>query len=165
MRYNYRIILIYCLNLKRGRMATQLVEALRYKAEGRGTMALVSTQPLTEMAARNNSFGVKAAGVWQPYHLYVLIVLKSGILNLLAPSDPVHACRGIALPYLYLYFRFFLTLYDVSKAVCELLCNKTVLRFMYVVLSKIYLSMVYKVTTYWIYRSREIGRASCRERV
>jgi hypothetical protein len=54
----------------------QLVEALRYKPEGRGfdsrwchwnnpfgrTMALGSTQPLTEMSTRNISWGVKAAG-------------------------------------------------------------------------------------------------------
>ena len=37
------------------------------------------------------SWGVKAAGVqgWQPYHLHVLTVLKSGSLNLLEPSGPV----------------------------------------------------------------------------
>jgi len=59
----------------------QLVEALRYKSEGRGfdsrwydwiffidiihsdrTMALGLTQPLTEMSTRNISWGVKAAG-------------------------------------------------------------------------------------------------------
>jgi hypothetical protein len=53
----------------------QLVEALRYKPEGRGfdsrwshwnfsliPKALVSTQPLTEMSTRNISWGVKAAG-------------------------------------------------------------------------------------------------------
>jgi len=32
----------------------------------------------------------------QPYHLHVLIVLKSGSLNLLEPSEPVQACNGIA---------------------------------------------------------------------
>ena len=92
----------------------QLVEALRYKSEGRGfdsrwchwhnpsdrTMALGSTQPLTEMSTRNISWGVKAAGAysWQPYHLHVPIVLKSGRLNILEPSRPVQACNGIALP-------------------------------------------------------------------
>jgi hypothetical protein len=58
----------------------QLVEALRYKPEDRGfdsrgyhwnfychnpsgcTMALGSTEPLTEMSIRNISWGVKAAG-------------------------------------------------------------------------------------------------------
>jgi len=45
--------------------------------------------------------GVKAAGAWgwQPYHLHVPIVLKSGSLNLLEPSGPVQACNGIALPF------------------------------------------------------------------
>ena len=43
---------------------------------------------------------VKAAGAegWQPYHLHVTIVLKSGSLNLLEPLGPVQACNGIALP-------------------------------------------------------------------
>jgi len=63
------------------------------------TMALGSTQPLTEMSTRN-FLGVKAAGAsgWQPYHLHVPTVLKSGSLNLLEPSGPVQACNGIALP-------------------------------------------------------------------
>ena len=34
----------------------------------------------------------------KPYHLNVLIVLKSGSLNLLEPSGPVQACNGVALP-------------------------------------------------------------------
>jgi hypothetical protein len=44
--------------------------------------------------------GVKAAGAcgWQPYSLHVLIVLKSGSLNLMEPSGPVQACNWIALP-------------------------------------------------------------------
>jgi len=49
--------------------------------------------------------GVKAAGTygWQPYHLHVPTVLKSGSLNLLEPSGPVQTCSGIALP-LYILF-------------------------------------------------------------
>jgi hypothetical protein len=64
-------------------------------------MALGLTQPLTEMSTRNISWGVKAAGAygWQPYHLHVPIVLKSGSLNLLEPYGPVQACNGIALPF------------------------------------------------------------------
>jgi hypothetical protein len=39
------------------------------------TMALGSTQPLTEMSTRNISWGVKAAGAYGwPYHLHVPIV-------------------------------------------------------------------------------------------
>jgi hypothetical protein len=43
---------------------------------------------------------VKADGAqgWTPCHLYVPIVLKSEILNLLEPSGPVQACNGIDLP-------------------------------------------------------------------
>ena len=62
------------------------------------TMALGLTQPLTEMSTRNTSWEVKAAGTygWQPYHLHVPTVLKSGSLNLLEPSGPVQGCNGIA---------------------------------------------------------------------
>ena len=62
-------------------------------------MALGLTQPLTEMSTRNISWVVKAASAlgWQPYHLHVQIVMKSGSLNLLQPSGPVQACNEIAL--------------------------------------------------------------------
>jgi hypothetical protein len=65
------------------------------------TMALGLTQPLTEMSTSRISWGVKAAIVWgwQPYHLNVPTLLKSGNLILLEPSGPVHACNGIALLY------------------------------------------------------------------
>ena len=55
-------------------LVAQLVEALRYKPEGCGfdsrlchntsgrTMALGSTQPVTDMSNRNISWGLKAAG-------------------------------------------------------------------------------------------------------
>ena len=57
------------------------------------------TQPPTEMSTRNISWGIKAAGAygWQPYHLHVPIVMKSGSLNLLEPSGPVQACNKNAL--------------------------------------------------------------------
>ena len=64
------------------------------------TLALGLTHPLTEMSTRNISFGVKTFGAygWQPYHLHVPTVLKSGSLDLLEPSGPVQTCNGIALP-------------------------------------------------------------------
>jgi hypothetical protein len=64
-------------------------------------MALGSTQPLTEMSNRETSWGIKAAGAygWQPYHLHVPIVLKSGRFNILEPSGPVQVCKGIALSF------------------------------------------------------------------
>jgi len=51
------------------------------------------------MSTRNISWGVKAASAlgWQPYHLHVWSVLKSGTLNLLEPSGSVQDCTGIAL--------------------------------------------------------------------
>ena len=58
---------------------------------------------MAESASNRNeyqeySLGVKTAGEqgWQPYHLHVTIVLKTGSLNLLEPSGPV---QGL----LYLY--------------------------------------------------------------
>jgi hypothetical protein len=66
--------LCYSVYYVQGYAKAQLVEALRYKPEGRGfdsqlclwnsgpTMALGSTQPLTEMSTGNISCGVKAAG-------------------------------------------------------------------------------------------------------
>ena len=52
------------------------------------TMVLGLTQPLTEMSTRNISWRIKAAWAkgWQPYHLRVPIVLKSGTLMV---------CRGL----------------------------------------------------------------------
>jgi len=63
------------------------------------TLGLGLTQPLTEMSTRNISCRVKAAGAygWQHYHPHVPIILNSGSLNLLEPSQPVQACNGIAL--------------------------------------------------------------------
>jgi hypothetical protein len=60
-------------------------------------MALGSTQP-NRNEYQEYFLGVKAAGSygWQPCHLHVLIVLKSGNLNFLEPSGPVKACNGIA---------------------------------------------------------------------
>jgi hypothetical protein len=69
------IILIACTYMAGGHAVAQLVEALRYKPEGRGfdslwshwnfqwlnpsgrIMVLGSTQPLTEMSTRNPSWG------------------------------------------------------------------------------------------------------------
>ena len=61
-------------------------------------MALGLTQPLTEISARNISWGVKAAGAYgrEPYHLHELIVLKSGRLNLLESLGTVQTRNGTA---------------------------------------------------------------------
>jgi hypothetical protein len=62
--------------------------------------------PGVDSASNRNEYqecfpGVKAAGAqgWQPCHLHVPIVLKSGSLKLLEASGPVKACNGIALPF------------------------------------------------------------------
>ena len=62
--------------------------------------------PWVDSASNRNEYQeyvleVKAAGAYglQPYHLHVLIVLKSGSLDLLEHSGPVQACNGIALPF------------------------------------------------------------------
>jgi hypothetical protein len=52
------------------------------------TMALRSTQPLTEMSTRNIFWGQKRP-------VRVPIVLKSGSLKLLEPSGLAQACNGI----------------------------------------------------------------------
>ena len=97
----------------------QLVEELCYNPEDRGfdsrwchwnfhwhnpsgrTVTTGLTQPLSVMSARNIFWGVKAVGTqgWQPYHLHVPIVLKSGSLHLLEPSGSIQDCNGIALPF------------------------------------------------------------------
>jgi len=60
--------------------------------------------PGVDSASNRNEYqdyflGVKAAGEygWQPYHLHVPIVLKSGSFNLLETSGPVQVCNGIPL--------------------------------------------------------------------
>ena len=57
--------------------------------------------PLTEMSIRNISWGVKAtcAQGRQPYHLHVMIVLKSGSLHFLETSGIVQAVQGFSRHY------------------------------------------------------------------
>ena len=64
------------------------------------TMALGSTQPLTEMSTRRISWGKCGRYV----RLTTLppscaFVMKSGNFNFLEPSGPLQACNGTALPY------------------------------------------------------------------
>ena len=65
----------------------------------------------SENEYQEHFLGVKAAGAWgwQPHHLHVLNVLKSGSLNLLEPSGPHRASYGTPLPFTAsLYYIFFL---------------------------------------------------------
>ena len=95
----------------------QLAGALRYKTSGRGfnswrchwnfswhnpsgrVMALGFTQTLNKNVYQEYFLGVKSTGayIWQPYHIHVPMVLKSGSLNLLENSGPLQAYKG--LPY------------------------------------------------------------------
>jgi len=61
-----------------------------HNSSGR-TMALGLTQPLTGVT------GIFPG--WQPYHLNMPTVLKSGRLNLLDPSEPVQDSNGIVLTF------------------------------------------------------------------
>jgi len=56
----------------------------------------------SENEYQEHFLGVKAAGVWgwQPHHLHVQNVMKSGSLNLLEPSGPHRACYRTPLPFL-----------------------------------------------------------------
>ena len=116
----------YSFNLKISKLQTIMEqypripwELLRYKSEGRGfdsrwyhwNFSMTKSfrphyGPGVDSASNRNKYqeyflGLKAAGAysWQPYHLHVPTVLKSGSLNLLELSKPVQACNGIALPF------------------------------------------------------------------
>jgi hypothetical protein len=82
---------------------------------------LGSAQPLTEMSTRKISPVVKATGAygWQPYHLHMPIVWKSGILNLLEPLGCLQACTGIAIFYIWWHIRI-----DIKNCVVELNCEE-----------------------------------------
>jgi hypothetical protein len=72
------------------------------------SVALWSTQTLTETSSRNISWGIKAASAegWQHYHYHVQTVFISGSLHLLEPSGPIQTCTGIALPFLFTHDRY-----------------------------------------------------------
>ena len=63
------------------------------------TMALGSTQPLTEMSIRSISWGKGGRCVrLTTVPLSCAVVVKFGNLNFLEPSGPLQACNGAALP-------------------------------------------------------------------
>ena len=102
----------------KGHTVAQLVQAVRYKPEGRGfvsllcfgifhwhnpsgrNMALGSTQPLSEMNIRHISLGGKGG---RCVRLTTLppscVVMKSGNLKFLEPSGPLQACNRTSLPF------------------------------------------------------------------
>ena len=79
--------------------------------------------PGVDLASNRNEYQeyflvIKSAGGWgwQPYHLHVPIVLKSGSLNLLEPSGPVQACNGIALLF-YKYHNYLLDFFTLGTII------------------------------------------------
>ena len=117
-----------------GYAVAQLVEALRYKSEGRGFDSRWChwNFSLTQSFWPHYGPGVDSASnrnEYQEYFLrgksgrciglttlppYVPIVLKSGSLNILEPSGPVQACNGIAF---LLYLNRVLTVISFSTIV------------------------------------------------
>ena len=104
-----------------GHTVAQLVKerTIRRKAVGLSTNGVtgifhwLSLQPHYEVDSAFNIneykeyfLGVKAADAcgWQPDHLHVPTVMKSGSFTFLEPSRPVQACTGIPLPLLYLNY-------------------------------------------------------------
>ena len=75
------------------------------------TMALVLTQPLTEMSTMNFSCGVKAAGVlgWKPYHSVLRNLGSSNSWNPQSLSRPV---MGL----LYLYLSICRCIFDIATS-------------------------------------------------
>ena len=114
-----------------GSIPDGVIEISHWHTPSLYTMALGSTQPLTEMSTRNNSWGIKAAGGygWQPCHIRMPIVWKSGNLSLLEPSGIFQACRGITLPYTFILILFLLLLrkrifFTTANCSVVLLVNK-----------------------------------------
>jgi hypothetical protein len=62
------------------------------------TLNLRSSLKVSEQISHPFKTTGNGAWGWQPYHLHVPIVLKSGSFNLLEPSRSVQTCNGIALP-------------------------------------------------------------------
>ena len=84
------------------------------------TMALGLTQPLTEMHTRNIYWWVKAASAegWQPYHLHVPTVLKSGSPTSWDPQGLSRPVMGL----LDLYYVVQMTKGLLNSLYCQSVC-------------------------------------------
>ena len=80
-------------------------------------MALGSTQPLTETSTRSISWGKGGRCVRLTTLPPSCDVMKSGNLNFLEPSGPLHACNGTALPLPFFYMRYHFQ--PKSEKTCE----------------------------------------------
>ena len=82
-----------------GSIPDGVIETFHWHNPSDRTMALGSTQPLTEMSTRRISWGkcgrcVRLTTLPPP----CAVVMKSGNLNFLEPSGPLQACNGTDLP-------------------------------------------------------------------
>ena len=106
----WRVLLRYCATSRNvaGSIPDGATGSFHWYFSYSRTMAMVLTHPLRWMSTRNISWGIKAAGAWgwQPYHLHVPTVLKSGSLNLLEPSGLVQACNTFTFPFISLLYMF-----------------------------------------------------------
>jgi len=77
------------------------------------TVALRLTQPLTEMSTRNISWGVRTTGAlgWQPCHLHVPTVLKSGSLTSWIPMGLARDCFPCAVSVQHIFTVCYYTLH------------------------------------------------------
>jgi hypothetical protein len=85
-------------------------------------MAMELNHPQWQISTKISSWEVKAAGAYglQPHNFHVLIVLKSGSLDLWERSGPVQECNGIALPCFALSISPF-SFCDIATAVAEII--------------------------------------------
>ena len=111
-RFTYHF---WILNVVIGDCSSTVVKVLCYKSEGRWfdpswchwnfhwhnpsdcTMALGSTQPLTEISVFPGDKGGRYVKL-TTLPPSCAVVMRSANLNFLEPSGPVQACNGIALP-------------------------------------------------------------------
>ena len=99
------------------------------------TMALRSTQPLTEISTRSISVGDKRGRCVRLKTLppSCAVVMKSGNRNFLEPSGPLQACKGTVLPLLGFTFSWLVSLtvhaaseiLALSVILCEVLSSSS----------------------------------------
>jgi hypothetical protein len=100
-----------------------VAEILHWQNPSSCTMVLRSNQPVAEISTRNISWGVKVASAldWQPYHLHVSNVMKSGSLNLLEPSWLSRPVQRLL--YIFIYIVIWIQPLPCQNCSCNLNCN------------------------------------------
>jgi len=97
-KYRYPPTRLYCATNRKvvGSLPASVIGIFHFDR----TMALGSTQPLTEMSTRSIFWGGKGGRCVRLTTLppSCAVVMKSGNLNFLEPSGPLQICNGTALP-------------------------------------------------------------------